>query len=149
MGNSIPFQIRRFDGRQWVPYAPLSSDEQVDRKLVTIDHHLGGYPQVLMLAFGYGGGLGGAGEGPAGGTGLVECPRRPVYHSPDSLTVYTIPEIAGLGMPRLGKANDYEYLVTFDGQSPDSLYIKLLLNMGSVDMAAGETPVQLTIRQVE
>ena len=144
---NIPFKIKRLIGGQWVRYTPLPPDE-TSHKLVRIDHHLGGYPQVLMLAFGYGGGLGGAGEGPAGGTDLVECPRHPVYHSPNALTVYTTGEIAALGVPQLSKLNDYEYLVTFDGQSPDSLYIKLLLNMGSADVV-GETPVQLTIRQVE
>ena len=143
---NIPFKIKRLIGGQWVRYTPLPPDE-TSHKLVRIDHHLGGYPQVLMLAFGYGGGVGGAGEGPAGGTDLVECPRHPVYHSPNALTVYTTAEIAALGVPQLSKLNDYEYLVTFDGQSPDSLYIKLLLNMGSADVV-GETPVQLTIRQV-
>lgn len=144
---NIPVQIKQMLGGQWVRYTPLPFDA-TDHKLVRIDHGLDGYPQVLMLAFGYGGGLGGAGEGPAGGTDLVECPRRPVYHSPNALTVYTTAEIAALGVPQLSKLNDYEYLVTFDGRSPDSLYIKLLLNMGSADIT-GETPVQLTIRQVE
>ena len=122
---NIPFRIKRLVGGKWVRYAPLPSDETA-HKLVRIDH----------------------GEGPAGGTDLVECPRHPVYHSPDALTIYTTGEIAALGMPQLSKLNDYEYLVTFDRRSPDSLYIKLLLNMGSADVI-GETPVQLTIRQVE
>ena len=32
------------------------------------------------------------------GTDLVECPRHPVYHSPNALTVYTTAEIAALGV---------------------------------------------------
>ena len=99
----IPFVLReRKDGRD-VPYAPLTTAGQVlmpdgvpladylaasvpDWPLVTIRHDLGDYPDVLLLMGEYTAGAGGAGDGPAGGSELVQCElpgrRHPdrVYH---------------------------------------------------------------------
>lgn len=114
-------------GERNVPLAVLP-----DQELVTIEHGLGGYPLVLLLALEYGAGVGGAGETPAGGTDPVQYPCRAVYHSTNSLTVYATKAITGLGAARtLSKMSNNEYLLTFDGISADSLYVKLILNMGA------------------
>lgn len=154
--------IRQYVGGQWVCYAAPAAQvllpggasladyvaaREVNAELVTITHNLGGYPLVLLLSLQYGAGMGGAGDGPAGGTDPVQYPCRAVYHSQNELTVYTLPRIANLGAKTLTRISPYEYLVTFDGISADSMYVKLLLNMGNTGDAA---PVTLTMRkQVE
>lgn len=140
----IPFVLReRKDGRD-VPYAPLTTAGQVlmpdgvpladylaasvpDWPLVTIRHDLGDYPDVLLLMGEYTAGAGGAGDGPAGGSELVQCPCRQSYPDADTLTVYTIRELTRLGIPTLHKISDRIYTLTFE--NAESLYIKLLLNV--------------------
>lgn len=153
--------IRQYVNGRWVPYAipagqvlmpegttlpAYTAAREPVYKLVTINHALDGYPSVLLLSLQYGAGSGGAGDGPAGGTDLVRCPCEPRYHSRSSLTIYTIKAIAEMGTPVLTKISNYEYLITFDGISADSMYLKLLLNSGNDGSAV---PAQLYIKQVD
>lgn len=144
-----PFVLRRHEGSENIPYAPLTTAAQTimpdgtpladftaardpAHLLATIQHDLGGYPSVLLLAAHYTAGTGGAGDGPAGGAALTQYPCRVVYHTTNSLTVYTVGELAPLEVNKiLNKLNNYVYTVTFDNAASDSVYIKLLLNMGN------------------
>lgn len=109
----------------------LCASQLPDTQFVSITHDLNGYPLVLLLAYQYGAGIGGAGTGPAGGTNPLQFPCRAEYINRNKLTLYVPKAIANLGSSRtLNKVSAYEYTVTFSTGSADSLYVKLILNMG-------------------
>lgn len=96
-------------------------------ELITLDHGLGAWPQVMITAYRYGAGMGGAGEGPAGGSDAVQAPVRAVFHGSGSLTVYTTEAIARPGTAKdVRKISDTEYIVTYDGDDTSAVYIQLL-----------------------
>lgn len=96
-------------------------------ELTTLDHRLNAYPQVMLTAYRYGAGMGGAGEGPTGGSDAVQAPARAVFHGSGSLTVYTTEAIARPGTAKeVRKISDTEYIVTYDGDDTSAVYIQLL-----------------------
>ena len=52
-------------------------------------------------------------------------PAQPVYHDPYSLTIRTIRPILELGTPAVERIDSHRYLVTFEGNDTDSIYIEL------------------------
>ena len=65
-----------------------------ETELVTLDHRLGTYPQVLAFAYQYGAGMGEAGGGPAGGTSLMQIPAKAECLDRNRLAVYTTKDAA-------------------------------------------------------
>ena len=103
--------------------APL----ELNTELVTLAHGLGQYPQVMAFAYQYGAGMGGAGNGPAGGTTLMEIPTKIEYTGKDSLTIYTTKSAAKPGIEKaLRKISDTEYILTYKDNDIDAVYIQLL-----------------------
>ena len=76
---------------------------------IQIEHHLGCRPQIMALAYQYGAGMG---NGPAGGTNLMEIPTKVEYSGKDSLTIYTTKSAAKPDIDKtLRKVSDTEYIV--------------------------------------
>lgn len=92
---------------------------------IELEHNLGGYPLVQICSLKHGAGMGQSGETPAGGTELRMHPAQPVYHDPYSLTIRTIRPILELGTPAVERIDSHRYLVTFEGNDTDSIYIEL------------------------
>ena len=90
---------------------------------IQIEHHLGCRPQIIALAYQYGAGMG---NGPAGGTNLMEIPTKVEYSGKDSLTIYTTKSAAKPGTDKyLHKISDTEYIVTYKDSDIDAVYIRL------------------------
>lgn len=78
--------------------------------IATINHNMHDYVHAECYHYTYGAGVGGAGEGPAGGTDLVEMPSETTC--PDKLNCSVkVPEIGTV--EALHQINDYTYVVTF------------------------------------
>lgn len=92
---------------------------------IELEHNLGGYPLVQICSLKYGAGLGLSGEPPAGGTELWMHPAQPVYHDPYSMTIRTVRPVLELGTPVVERIDSHRYLVTFEGNDADSVYIEL------------------------
>ena len=136
----IPFRIKRFDGEQWVPCAPVSSASQVilrdettladcltDCELAALEHGLDAYPHVLVLLCRYGAGIGGAGETPAGGRNAVSVPCKIEYLDRSNLKIYVSKSVAVPDRAKtVERVSGHEYVVTTD-DSPESVYIRLIL----------------------
>ena len=104
-----------------------SESEHPDTSFIQIEHHLGCRPQVVALAYQYGAGMGEAGDGPAGGTNLMEIPTKVEYTGKDSLTIYTTKSAAKPDMDKaLHKISDTEYVITYQDNDKDAVYIRLI-----------------------
>ena len=100
--------------------APLEPDTQI----TTLEHGLGHYPQVMAFTYQYGAGMG---NGPAGGTNLMEIPTKVEYAGKDSLTIYTTKSAARVGTEKaLHKISDTEYVITYQDNDKDAVYIRLI-----------------------
>ncbi len=100
--------------------APL----ELNTELVTLAHGLGQYPQVMAFAYQYGAGMG---NGPAGGTNLMEIPTKVEYAGKDMLTIYTTKSAAKPGTEKaLHKISDTEYVITYQDNETDAVYIRLI-----------------------
>ena len=152
--------IRQYTGGRWVPMAPVTAADQIvmadgiplsdylaeqepDSELVTISHGLDGYPSMQLLAIRYAAGVGGAGEGPAGGDDPVQCAFRLAYPSRDSLTVLVLVGYALPGTARtLTQIGELEYRLTL-GSGTYSYYLRVLPLQ-----SPGAVPAQLYISPV-
>ena len=100
--------------------APL----ELNTELVTLAHGLGQYPQVMAFAYQYGAGMG---NGPAGGTNLMEIPTKVEYAGKDMLTIYTTKSAAKPGTEKaLHKISDTEYVITYQDNETDAVYVRLI-----------------------
>ncbi len=100
--------------------APL----ELNTELVTLAHGLGQYPQVMAFAYQYGAGMG---NGPAGGTNLIEIPTKVEYAGKDMLTIYTTKSAAKPDTEKaLHKISDTEYVITYQDNETDAVYIRLI-----------------------
>lgn len=96
-------------------------------ELVKINHELGLYPLIMAGWARYALGVGGLGDGPAGGGETTQCPVQACYLDAKSLTVLVTRQVIGLGMgPELHRINAREYTVTWPDNHTDSLYIRLI-----------------------
>lgn len=95
--------------------------------LVSIDHRLDCYPQVMVATCPHSAGISGAGNGPAGGTDMESFPAKPIYHGRNSLTIKTVKSLVELGSrPILHRLSATEYAVTFADNPTTSVYIQLI-----------------------
>ena len=100
--------------------APLEPDTQI----TTLEHGLGHYPQVMAFTYQYGAGMG---NGPAGGTNLMEIPTKVEYSEKSSLTIYTTKSAAKPGIDKsLHKISNTEYVITYQDNETDAVYIRLI-----------------------
>ena len=100
--------------------APL----ELNTELVTLAHGLGQYQQVMAFAYQYGAGMG---NGPAGGTNLMEIPTKVEYAGKDMLTIYTTKSAAKPGTEKaLHKISDTEYVITYQDNETDAVYVRLI-----------------------
>ena len=103
-------------------------------KIATIPHHMGVYPGVFAAVVKYGAGIGGAGNGPAGGTSVKPLPVQVEY--PDLNTI-SISSALSFNKPALRQINREEYTVTFEDNKSLSIYLRLLPNGGSTQVISG------------
>ena len=100
--------------------APLEPDTQ----LAALEHGLGHYPQVMAFTYQYGAGMG---NGPAGGTNLMEIPTKVEYSGKSSLTIYTTKSAAKPDIEKaLHKISDTEYVITYQDNETDAVYVRLI-----------------------
>ena len=104
----------------------LRFKNHLSHKLATLHHGLGTYPQAIAGILQYGAGITGAGIGPAGGTDIEQIPIRTVWHDSGSLTLYTEEDIQPDALPVVTRASSLEYIITYVGDSLNSIYIRLL-----------------------
>ncbi|RKJ38702.1 hypothetical protein D7X25_30205, partial [bacterium 1XD42-8] len=103
-------------------------------EIATIPHHMGVYPGVFAAVVKYGAGIGGAGNGPAGGTSVKPLPVQVEY--PDLNTV-SISSALTFDKPALRQISREEYTVTFEDNKSLSIYLRLLPNGGSTQVTGG------------
>ena len=102
-----------------------------ETELVTLDHRLGTYPQVLAFAYQYGAGMGEAGSGPAGGTSLMQIPVKAECLDKNRLAVYTTKEAAKPeAVKEVRQLSHGEYVVLYQDNGLDAVYLKLLYDGG-------------------
>ena len=103
-------------------------------EIARIPHHMGVYPGVFAAVVKYGAGIGGAGNGPAGGTSVKPLPVQVEY--PDLNTI-SISSALSFNKPALRQINREEYTVTFEDNKSLSIYLRLLPNGGSTQVTGG------------
>ena len=102
-----------------------------ETELVTLDHQLGTYPQVLAFAYQYGAGMGEAGSGPAGGTSLMQLPAKAECLDKNRLAVYTTKDAArSETVKEVRQLSRTEYVVLYQGNEIDAVYLRLLCGDG-------------------
>ena len=108
-----------------------NKENHPETELVTLDHQLGTYPQVLAFAYQYGAGMGEAGSGPAGGTSLMQIPAKAECLDKNRLAVYTTKDAARPGINKeLRQLSHTEYVVLYQGNEIDAVYLRLLCGDG-------------------
>ena len=101
-----------------------NNSKHADTELITITHDLECYPNLSVFAYQYGAGMG---NGPAGGTNLMEIPTKIEYAGKDSLTIYTTKSAAKPDIEKaLHKISDTEYVITYQDNDKDAVYIRLI-----------------------
>lgn len=115
-----------------------------DTTLTTITHGMDDYVHAECYHYTYGAGVGGAGEGPAGGTEMVEIPSETTCVDRSQITIKT-PAIGTV--ESVNKINDYMYAVTFTDQT-DCMGIILRRSQDSqtTEIEALQTEIE-TLRQ--
>ena len=103
-------------------------------EIARIPHRMGVYPGVFAAVVKYGAGIGGAGNGPAGGTSVKPLPVQVEY--PDLNTI-SISSALSFNKPALRQINREEYTVTFEDNKSLSIYLRLLPNGGSTQIIGG------------
>ena len=101
-----------------------NNSKHADTELITITHDLECYPNLSVFAYQYGAGMG---NGPAGGTNLMEIPTKIEYAGKDSLTIYTTKSAAKPDIEKaLHKISDTEYVITYQDNETDAVYVRLI-----------------------
>ena len=108
-----------------------NKENHPETELVTLDHQLGTYPQVLAFAYQYGAGMGEAGDGPAGGTSLMQLPAKAECLDKNRLAVYTTKEAAKPeAVKEVRQLSRTEYVVLYQDSELDAVYLRLLCGEG-------------------
>mgnify|MGYP001061270787 FL=1 len=108
-----------------------NKENHPETELVTLDHQLGTYPQVLAFAYQYGAGMGEAGDGPAGGTSLMQLPAKAECLDKNRLAVYTTKDAARPEtVKEVQQISRGEYVVLYQDSELDAVYLKLLCGDG-------------------
>ena len=108
-----------------------NKENHPETELVTLDHQLGTYPQVLAFAYQYGAGMGEAGGGPAGGTSLMQLPAKAECLDKNRLAVYTTKDAARPEtVKEVRQISRGEYVVLYQDSELDAVYLKLLYDGG-------------------
>ncbi len=108
-----------------------NKENHPETELVTLDHQLGTYPQVLAFAYQYGAGMGEAGDGPAGGTSLMQLPAKAECLDKNRLAVYTTKDAAKPEtVKEVRRISRGEYVVLYQDSELDAVYLKLLYDGG-------------------
>ena len=108
-----------------------NKENHPETELVTLDHQLGTYPQVLAFAYQYGAGMGEAGDGPAGGTSLMQLPAKAECLDKNRLAVYTTKDAARPEtVKEVRQISRGEYVVLYQDSELDAVYLKLLCGDG-------------------
>ena len=101
-----------------------NDSKHANTELISITHNLDCYPDLSVFAYQYGAGMG---NGPAGGTNLMEIPTKVEYSGKDSLTIYTTKSAAKPDTDKaLHKLSDTEYVITYQDNETDAVYIRLI-----------------------
>ena len=101
-----------------------NDSKHANTELISITHNLDCYPDLSVFAYQYGAGMG---NGPAGGTNLMEIPTKIEYSGKDSLTIYTTKSAAKPDIDKsLHKISDTEYVITYQDNETDAIYIRLI-----------------------
>ena len=102
-----------------------------ETELVTLDHQLGTYPQVLAFAYQYGAGMGEAGDGPAGGTSLMQLLAKAECLDKNRLAVYTTKDAARPEtVKEVRQISRGEYVGLYQDSELDAVDLKLLYDGG-------------------
>ena len=108
-----------------------NKENHPETELVTLDHQLGTYPQVLAFAYQYGAGMGEAGDGPAGGTSLMQLPAKAECLDKNRLAVYPTKDAARPEtVKEVRQISRGEYVVLYQDSELDAVYLKLLCGDG-------------------
>ena len=101
-----------------------NDSKHANTELISITHNLDCYPDLSVFAYQYGAGMG---NGPAGGTNLIEIPTKVEYVGKDSLIIYTTKSAAKPDTDKaLHKLSDTEYVITYQDNETDAVYIRLI-----------------------
>lgn len=100
----------------------IENDRDTSVQVSTINHNNGEYHHVDLYEVSYGWGIGGAGEGPAGGGSLISVPRF-VYEMPNENTL-KIKTKAGYGtVEGTYKIDDTHYVIVFTNRTTSLLVV--------------------------
>ena len=117
-------------------------------ELITINHGLGLYPTATVAPFKWGAGVGGAGEFSAGGTSPHSVVVEWEWPSSNAITIFVPRWVRLLGdTPQLHIINSRAYVVTFDGNDEDCLYIGLI--GGEAASQGDDVPVETVVQVVQ
>lgn len=112
---------------QLIPTPKARLEDYLSYELATLRHGLGVRPLVMAGALRYGAGMGDAGDGPAGGTDMIQVPVRAVHHGNGSLTIYAPEDVARPGTQKdVLKVGEREFTISYRGNDTDSVYIRLI-----------------------
>ncbi|OAA94078.1 hypothetical protein [Clostridium coskatii] len=98
----------------------------VNKELITIPHNTNSYPNVRCICTSYGAGVGGAGEGPAGGTESYLVNAKIGYPDTNNVKIY-VPANYLIRSPVLQQINNRKYiLASSDKTETKSMLINLM-----------------------
>lgn len=98
----------------------------VNKELITIPHNTNSYPNVRCICTNYGAGVGGAGEGPAGGTESYLVNAKIGYLDTNNVKIY-VPANYLIRSPVLQQINSSKYiLASSDKTETKSMLINLM-----------------------
>ncbi|MCI8442578.1 MAG: hypothetical protein HFG27_08615 [Provencibacterium sp.] len=111
-------------------------------ELITIPHNLSYHPGIEVFGgLEWGAGMGGAGNGPAGGTAMEQLPIKAIWEDKNTLTLYTTQAAARPGVEKQLHGGGHEWTVTFEGDELSSLYILLTGGLQSGQPPSGSAIV--------
>ena len=111
-------------------------------KLCTITHAVGEYPIGRLLLVEYAAGVQGAGEGPAGGTELVEVPLKLVHQEQGITDIYVPKEVAEIGeIEEITQVDAATYYIVFK----DSIKTLVLTLIDEVAATQGTVSNEINI----
>jgi len=119
-------EFKDYDTTEIVPKTNLMLNEiYCNKELLSINHGLNEYPVAKMTYTEYGGGVGGAGDFPAGADSDCNLMQnKAIYTDSNNMTIF-VPLNYYIANPSINKINDYKYIVTFTN-STRSLLIELI-----------------------
>lgn len=106
-------------------FDPVIEEIFPDNKLITINHNLKCYPHVRIIKGDNGTGVGGLGNIPLGGSGVVSVECKTSFLDRNNIDIY-VPKKFLIANPNLEKINDTQYILTFTN-SLVSMIIDLIL----------------------